>query len=169
MIVILGLVILLAAVVIGVAGVWQRRQRACADPWVRGVRLSRDRIHRHVVPVRHRGRGGRLVRAVAAAGRRAPHLPARPRGPPRAQAVPPRDRRGQPGPRRPDRPARHRPRLHRQHLGNGAPRGRPPPQPRRRRTSRIAAWPARPRRPCRSARPGRMTHEEVASHGSLCQ
>ena len=82
MIIIIGLVILVAAVVAGVAGVLsQQRQRACAHPPLRGVRLPRDRLHRHAVPVRHRGRGARPARAEPAAGRRAPHLPPRPRRP----------------------------------------------------------------------------------------
>ena len=64
MIVILGLIILLAAVIVGVAGVLGNGGGAhtLTDDGVRGVRLSRDRLHWHAVPLRHRGRGGRPVR-----------------------------------------------------------------------------------------------------------
>ena len=80
MIVIIGLIIVVAAVVVGVAGVLGNAwQRACANPRVRGVRLSRDRVHRHAVPLRHRGGGGGHPWAQPASGRCAPHLPTRKR------------------------------------------------------------------------------------------
>jgi hypothetical protein len=72
MIVIIGLVILVAAVVAGVAGVLSKqRQRAWAHPSLHCVRLSRDRLDRHPVPVRHRRRGtGTLGLSTLLAGAR---------------------------------------------------------------------------------------------------
>jgi transposase len=115
-------------------------------------------------PGRLSRQGPPVLRAVAAAGRRAADLPPRPRGaagaaavPARDRPVPPGDRRGGQGPRRADRPARHRPRLHRQHPGQRrafrqrhAP-GRPWSQPRRR--------PPRPAAPVRApGRPAAVGH-----------
>ena len=71
-IVILGLVILLAAVIIGVAGVLGNDGSGHAlTHRVLGVRLPRDRIHGHAVPDRDRGRRSCPGRAEPAAGRRA--------------------------------------------------------------------------------------------------
>src|ERR1039458_8259292 len=117
-IIIIGLVILIAAVVAGVAGVLSNSGS--------GHPLTH---HFAVLGYHVTGSTGTLflygivVGALALFGLRlllagaAPPPPRRPRGPPRTHAIPPRDRHRHPGPRRPARPARHRPHLHRQHHG----------------------------------------------------
>ena len=123
MIIILGLIILVAAVVVGVAGV-------LGNGGTHGLAHGFSVLGYHVT-----GSGtvflyGIIVGAVALFGlwlllAGARHTSRRGRAarrglsavPARDRPVPPGDRRGQQGPRRADRPARHRPRLHRQHPG----------------------------------------------------
>ena len=99
MIIVLGLVILVAAVIAGVAGVLANGGHAHAVTHfaVFGYHVtgSTGTLFLYGIVDRRAGPG----RAEPAAGRRAPHLPPRPRRPPRAGAVPPRDRRRQRGPR----------------------------------------------------------------------
>ena len=119
MIIIIGLVILVAAVVVGVVGALSNGGSGHALTHhfaVFGYHVtgSTGTLFLYGIVVGALGH----ARAEPAAGRRAPHLAPRPRGArTAADAVPPRDRRRQPGPRRPSRPARDRPRLHRQHAG----------------------------------------------------
>ena len=99
MIVILGLVILVAAVIAGVAGVLANGGHAHAVTHfaVFGYHVTGSTGTLFLYGIVVGGSGN--ARAEPAAGRRAPHLPPRPRRPPRAGAVPPRDRRRQRGPR----------------------------------------------------------------------
>ena len=116
MIVIIGLVILIAAVVAGLAGVSSNSGsgHGLTHPFaVFGYHVtgSTGTLFLYGIVL---GALGLLGLSLLLAGG-APDLSPRARGPPRTDAVPPRDRRGQPGSRRPDRPARDRPRLYRQH------------------------------------------------------
>src|ERR1700691_5644432 len=117
MIIIIGLVILIAAVVAGLAGVLSNSGS--------GHTLTH---HFAVFGYHVTGSTGTLflygivVGALAMLGLSlllagGPPPARRGRAPPRPQAFPPRDRRRQPGPRRPARPARDRPRPDRQHAG----------------------------------------------------
>jgi len=117
MIVILGLVILLAAVIIGVAGVLGNGGSGHALTHgfsVFGYHVTGSTGTLFLT--------GIVVGAVALAGLSlllagARRTSRRGSAPTRAQAVPSRDGRCQPGSRRPDRPARHRPRPYREHVG----------------------------------------------------
>ncbi len=106
MIVILGLIILVAAVVVGVAGV-------LGNGDVHGLAHGFSVLGYHVTGSGTVFLSGIAVGALALFGLWL--LLAGAPAPPRDRPVPPGDRRRRQGPRRADRPARHRPRLHRQH------------------------------------------------------
>ena len=118
MIIVIGLVILIAAVVAGVAGVLSNSGsgHALTHPFaVFGYHVtgSTGTLFLYGIVV---GALALLGLSLLLAGARRTSRRGREarRG---LTAVPPRDRRRQPGPRRPARPARDRPRLHRQHAG----------------------------------------------------
>ena len=70
MLIIIGLVILLAAVVVGVTGVVHNPGAAhLLTDQLRGLQLSRQRVDGHRVPVRHGGRRCRRAGTLCAAGR----------------------------------------------------------------------------------------------------
>ena len=163
MIIIIGLVILIAAVVAGVAGVLSNSGS--------GHPLTH---HFAVFGYHVTGSDGTLflygivVGALAVFGLSlllsgARRTSRRGRaGEVRAGPVPPRDRRRQQGPRRPARPARDRPRLHRQHAGER------PSRRRRRSRGRCRRRPAQPAAPVRasihlaaSCRPARTTGQRT--------
>lgn len=88
LIVILGLIIVVAAAIVGVAAV--AGNGGSTHGLAHGfsvLGLPRDRLHRHVVPLWHRGWGGCRGPAGPAAGRLAPHRPPRTRRPPRTQTI----------------------------------------------------------------------------------
>ena len=124
MIIIIGLIILVAAVIAGVAGVLSNSGSGHAlthNFAVFGYHVtgSTGTLFLYGIVV-----GALAVLGLSLpAGRRAPYLTSRAGGPPRAHSVPPRDRRRPAGPRRPDRPARNRPRQQRQHAGHRADAG----------------------------------------------
>ena len=115
MIVVLGLVILVAAVIAGIAGVLANggHDHAVTHFAVFGYHVTGSTGMLFLY--------GIVAGAVALAGLSlllagARRTSRRGRDARRGGwRYPPRDRRRQPGPRRPARPARHRPRLHRQH------------------------------------------------------
>ena len=117
MIIIIGLVILVAAVVAGVAGVLSNggSGHAVTHFAVFGYHVtgSTGTLFLYGIVVGALALFGLSLllagaRRTSRRGREARHGLA---------AIPPRDRCRQPGPRRPDQPARHCPRLHRQHAG----------------------------------------------------
>ena len=117
MIIIIGLIILVAALVVGVAGVLGNggSAHALGHFSVLGYHVtgSAGTLFLYGIVV---GAAGLLGLSLLLAGA-PPHRTAWQNRETRAQAVPARDRCGQGGARRPDRPARHCPRPHRQHAG----------------------------------------------------
>ena len=111
MIIIIRLVILVAAVIVGVAGVLSNSGsgHALTHPFALSgchVTGSTGTLFLYGIVVGPAIAVAGLSLLLAAARRTSRRGHEARRG---LQAVPPRDRRGQPGPRRPDRPARRRP------------------------------------------------------------
>ena len=157
MIVILGLIILVAAVIVGVAGVLGNGGSAHAlthgfSVFGYHVTGSTGTLFLYGIVVGAVALAG-LSLLLAGARRTSRRGSAARRG---LQTVPPGDRRRQPGPRRPDRPARHRPRLHRRARSatatvTPAPAGRRPPAGQAAPVRAPAHCPGRP--PTNAARP----------------